>query len=882
MTPDSWQQLKALFNSALELAPGERPRFLEQACGSNLELHAQVEQLIASHEQAGAFLVSPALVDAGVITEPNTGPPLAVEKRVGQRLGPYEIVREIGHGGMGTVFLAIRADDQYHKQVAIKVVNRGMDTDAILRRFMMERQILANLEHPHIARLLEGGTTSDGLPYFVMEYVDGQPIDEYCDAHRFTTTQRLELFREVCAALQYAHQNLIIHRDIKPGNILVTPEGVPKLLDFGIAKLLSPKWSAETGEATLTMQRLMTPAYASPEQLRGLSITTASDVYSLGVVLYELLSGHRPYKLASHNPEEIAHVILSEEPLKPSVAITRVTENVTDTTQAITTPELIGQIREGTVERLRRRLSGDLDNIVLKALRKEPARRYGSAHELAEDIQRHLSGLPVKASPDTFSYRARKFVQRNRVAVVAAAVVVVTLCAATGITAWQARVARRERDKAERRFSQVRKLAKSVLFDYHDGIEKLDGSTPIREKMLKDASEYLDALSQEASGDRGLQSELAAAYQKLGDAQGGNSQANLGHREAAVSSYRKALAILKSLATTPPDKAILLEIAGLNGKLYQLLWKLGQQADGEEHLHSALSIREQLAASEPGNLTYKLALARSYRDFGGLLASKTTRDVDNAIDHYRKSNELCESIIKSDPANLEARAIAGLGYRMLGGEFELRNDAKQALDCYRKALSLTQEREKLDPNNAQIQVVMADCYSNIGRGLMLQRDESGALENFNRALAVFAGRFAKDPTNALLLMNLSQTYNNLGNVLAQGAKFPEALANYQQALSLRESYVKDHPKEAGFSYRLGETTFDLGDLYVRMASVTSTPAKQRLGFWREAKSWYQRSLDIWQGLSREGTLPGWNKDKPDETLKSIARCDTALAEMAGR
>ena len=241
-----------------------------------------VEKLLAAHDESGAFLVSPAQLVAAEME--------FVEERVGQRIGPYEIVREIGHGGMGSVYLAVRADDQYRKQVAIKVVKRGMDTDAILRRFMMERQILANLEHPNIARLLEGGSTEDGLPYFVMEYVEGQAITDYCDNQRSSITQRLELFRTVCSALHYAHQNLVVHRDIKPSNILVTQDGIPKLLDFGIAKLLDPNWDGETGEATASMVRLMTPEYASPEQFRGASITTATDVYSLGLVLYQLLS----------------------------------------------------------------------------------------------------------------------------------------------------------------------------------------------------------------------------------------------------------------------------------------------------------------------------------------------------------------------------------------------------------------------------------------------------------------------------------------------------------------------------------------------------------------------------------------------------------------
>jgi serine/threonine protein kinase/tetratricopeptide (TPR) repeat protein len=882
MTPEPWQQLKSLFHAALELASEDRAAFLVEACDGNNELRAQVERLLVSHDEAGPFLVLSALADVGVVVAEDPVRNADKNDRVGQLIGPYEIICEIGHGGMGTVFLAVRADDQYRKQVAIKIVNRGMDTEAILRRFVMERQILANLEHPNIAHLLEGGTTQDGLPYFVMEYIEGESINQYCDARTLTTAQRLELFLQVCAALQYAHQNLVVHRDIKPSNILITAEGVPKLLDFGIAKLLSPAWAAEASEATASMLRLMTPEYASPEQLRGLPITTASDVYSLGVVLYQLLCGHRPFQLSSRHPEEAVRVILEEEPPKPSVAVTRTEEvRVTESTVPFAiTPESVGQAREGTVDKLRRRLSGDLDNIVLKALRKEPERRYASVLELERDIRRHLAGLPVSASPDTYRYLTGKFVRRNKAVVLAAALVVITLITATGITAWQARVARRERDKAQSRFNQVRKLANKVVFEYNDGIEKLEGSTPVREKMVKDASTYLDVLSQESGGDPGLQNELASAYQKLGDVQGGTGQASLGDRDGAIKSYRKALAILESLMTKEADQTLLLNIAGLHGKLNLLLWNMGQQAEAQKQALAALTIREQLAASQPANLTYKLALARSYRDFGAVLSSKTEKDTEGAIAYYRRSNEMCASITEIDPTNLEARAIAGLGYRRLGAEFEIKNDSSQALACYRKALSLTEERVGLDPNNAQLPVVLADCWSNIGRALMLQHDDSGALENFNRALTILKPRFDKDPTNAQLLMNLSQTYNNLGNAMAQVGKFTEALANYQEALRLREGYIKDHPIE--IKPRLGETTFDLGDLYAQMASDNHTSAKKRTALWLEAKSWYQRSLDIWQQLSTDGTLPGYQNQKPDETAKAIARCDAALAELSVR
>jgi len=886
MKAENWEQLKSLFHAALDLDAGERATFLGDACAGKDELRRRVEALLIAHEQAGTFLASPALVDAGVIAAGEHEEQFAPEPLTwlaGKHIGPYEIIREIGHGGMGKVYLAIRADDQYRKRVAIKLIKRGMDTDTILRRFVMERQILANLEHPNIALLLDGGTNTDGLPYFVMEYIEGQPITEYCDERRFSTAERLELFRHVCSALQYAHQNLVVHRDIKPSNIMVTAEGVPKLLDFGIAKLLSPNWNTETSDATLSMMPVMTPEYASPEQLRGLPITTASDVYSLGVVLYELLSGHRPYRLTSRQPEEVARVILQDEPLKPSLVIT-ITEELhrTENDEAICiTPESVGRTREGTIERLRRHLSGDLDNIVLKALRKEPQRRYASVQEFAEDIRRHLAGLPVTARHDTFTYRAGKFIKRHKAGGVAAVVVILALLIGTATTAWQAHVARRERERAEHRFSQVRQLARAVLFEYHDQIAKLPGSTPLREKMIKDALIYLDNLAAESSNDAGLQREIAAAYQKVGDVQGGSSQANLGNRDEAIKSYRKALGILESATTARPDNQLLIEIAAVHGKLYLLLWKMSQQDEAEKHSYRALTIREQLAASEPDNLTYRLALARSYRDFGGMLASKTRRDGEGAIAYYRKSNELCDSIVKTDSSNLEARAIAGLGYRMLGAEFEA-NEPQKAMEYYQKALALTQEREMLDSQNAQIPIVLADCYSNIGRALMMQGDERGALEDFRRAMVIFERGLLEDPTNALLKMNLSQTYNNIGNAMAQSDQLPQALENYRQALNLREAYLKEHPTESGFQFRLAETTFDLGDLYAKMATRNAISVKDKARFWREAKSWYQRSLEIWQTLSKNGTLPGYLAAKPDETAKAADECDKALEQLYGK
>jgi eukaryotic-like serine/threonine-protein kinase len=412
MTPERWQRVEQLFHLSLEREASQREAFLDEACAGDSDLRVQVELLLAYDRQESDFLETPASgATRDRFDEHQPGP------MTGRRIGAYQITREIGHGGMGAVYLAVRADDQYQKQVAIKLIKRGMDTEPILRRFRTERQILANLDHPNIARLLDGGTTEEGLSYFIMDYVDGLPIDRYCDTQKLTIVERLRLFRTVCSAVAYAHQNRVVHRDLKPGNILVTAQGIVKLLDFGVAKLLNSEGSSKTTGTTAASLRPMTPEYASPEQVRGSVITPASDIYSLGVLLYELLTGHRPYRIRSLTPQEIEHVICEEAPEKPSMVIGRV-EEAPDRDHPLTPASLI-ETRDGQPEKLRRSLAGDLDNIVLMALRKEPERRYGSVDQFSEDIHRHLEGLPVIARKDALWYRSAKFIKRNKAAVVA-------------------------------------------------------------------------------------------------------------------------------------------------------------------------------------------------------------------------------------------------------------------------------------------------------------------------------------------------------------------------------------------------------------------------------------------------------------------------------
>ncbi|MDT7806531.1 MAG: eukaryotic-like serine/threonine-protein kinase [Acidobacteriota bacterium] len=412
MTPERWRQIEELFQTAVDLPSEERRPYITLACGGDEALYEQVSALVEQFEAAGDFIEEPALgatplrvqTDA-YATAPLTGP-TDVDPAIGRRIGAYKVVCEIGRGGMGAVYLAERADGEFRQRVAVKLIKRGMDTDFILRRFRNERQILATLDHPYIARLLDGGTTGDGLPYFVMEHIEGLPVYRYCDERKLTVGERLRLFSMVCDAVNYAHRKLVIHRDIKPSNILVASGGVPKLLDFGIAKLLNPEFAGEiTLDPTATAMRLMTPEYAAPEQVRGEPVSPSTDVYSLGVLLYELLTGHRPYRLRNRSPHEMARVICEEEPPHPSVRITSPEDLLPANPSGMSAgaeSDTLGYLywcRGATVETLRRELAGDLDNVVMKALRKEPGERYQTAEEMREDIARYIEGRPVVAPP---------------------------------------------------------------------------------------------------------------------------------------------------------------------------------------------------------------------------------------------------------------------------------------------------------------------------------------------------------------------------------------------------------------------------------------------------------------------------------------------------
>jgi serine/threonine protein kinase/tetratricopeptide (TPR) repeat protein len=857
MTPERYQQVKNLFQSALGHEPAQRSAFLAQACEGDEALYSEVESLIIAHEGAANFIEAPAYESLSDLVAEE--PP---ESIAGRQTGPYKLVREIGEGGMGIVYLAMRADDQYQQQVALKLIKRGMDTDFILRRFLSERQILARLDHPNIAKLLDGGTSEDGLPYLVMDYIEGIPIDQYCDAHKLPTAERLKLFRVVSSAVEYAHQNLVVHRDIKPTNILVTSEGVPKLLDFGIAKILRSDLSVQTLDATATAQRMMTPDYASPEQVRGEQVTTASDVYSLGVLLFELLTGHRPYRTKSRLPHDIVKAICEEEPVKPSTAINRVEERVGSDGKSVIelTPEVVSRCRDGQPDRLRRRLTGDLDNIVLMSMRKEPGRRYRSVDHLSEDLRRHLEGLPVIARKNTFWYRSTKFIKRHKVGVAAALVVAATLVGATIVTQIEARKARAERAKAEWRFNDVRKLANSYMFELHDAIENLPGSTPARELMVKRALEYLDSLASEASGDPSLQRELATAYQKVGDVLGRPGFANLGNKTGALESYLKALDIHQALALSDPmNVEIHRDLATNYDRIGDALRTTGNAVGALESYNKALAIREKFFAADAGT---RRDLGNSYDRIGDMLAA--TGNLVGAVDSQRKALVLREELSSTDLTNAKDRRTLFVSCIKVGDMLMKTGDTGEALESYRRAKVIREAMAQVDKTNAQAHREVAISYDKIGNALAAKGDTSGALESYRKALAIRESLAAADPMNAEMHRDLSISREKIGNMLAERGDMAGALASYRKGLALDEASSAADPKNAQARLDVSIGYEKIGDMQLKSRDVIG------------ALESYHKALAIREALA---TADPTNADVRRDLSTSYARAGEALVAM---
>lgn len=775
MNSERWQQVREILDRAIALPGGERTAYLEAACLPDASLRSEVESLLRSHEAAGSvFLKNPALDLKNVVADI-----ASTRNRVGRKIGVYEIAEEIGRGGMGEVYRAVRADGQYDKQVAIKLVRVGLDTPMLLERFRHERQILASLDHPNIARLHDGGTTEDGIPYLVMELIEGEPVDTYCDVHKLSITQRLQLFRQICSAVQYAHQRLVIHRDLKPSNVLVMAGGVAKLLDFGIAKLLDPGAVAET-----TLERPMTPEYASPEQIRGDPITTASDVYSLGIVLYQLLTGRSPYgeTCSSH---QLAQAVCDADPGKPSSVVMKPQPVRRGEESQPATPEQISSSREGSPAKLHRRLAGDLDNIVLKALRKEPHRRYASVEQFAEDIRRHLEGLPVMAVKGSVRYRAGKFVRRNRAGVAASAMIAITLAVGVAATIRQARIAHRqaeiasrERARAEKRFTDVRELANSLIFEIHDSIQGLPGATPSRKLLLDRAVQYLDKLSQDAAGDINLQRELAWAYHRLATVQGDTTQSNLGQVNAAEVSNRKAMALFEAVAKANPNNVtdqLNLAMAYRWRAFFDIY-----ETTGRAEIDRALAVTEPLLHTSIG-INVDLENERAQEDFILAQIQDATGDRLLAIDSFRKVLDLRQEIFRANPAYPGIRQGVAKVTILLAheiGRFGSRDEGLRLMNIGIADFEALVKETAGDPGMIR---ELSTAEARRGEVELMQGDIAAALSDFHRSRQRIEHLAKLDPENEMLQSDLLADQFHEGRALAVAGRNAEALSVLEAA-----------------------------------------------------------------------------------------------------
>jgi serine/threonine protein kinase/tetratricopeptide (TPR) repeat protein len=796
MTPQQWDRLKEVFDSALQREPAARSRFLREACADDESLLRELESLVADVNAAESFLETRATAGDEPATVDDRAPvdrSLADHARaataarhgnaVGQRrVGPYRLIRQIGRGGMADVHLAARADGLYRKPVAMKLVRVGISSPEILSRFRHERQTLAVLDHPNIVKLLDGGTTDEGLPYLVMDYVEGVPIDEYCDSRRHSITQRLELFRIVCAAVHYAHQNLIVHRDLKPSNILVTADGTPKLLDFGIAKLLRPELLAETTSYTRSEMRLLTPAYASPEQFRGAPITTASDVYSLGVLLYRLLTGHLPYPLAMRTPGEYERAICETQPEKPSTVIARTEQReLANGESVMISPESVSASREGSPDRLRKRLTGELDTMVLMAIRKEPQRRYASVQQLSEDIHRHLIGLPVVACRDTLRYRSAKFIRRHTLALVVTAAVVLLLLAAVAVAVSQSWIAQAQHARAERRFNDVRQLARFMLFDFDDAIQS--GTTPARQRLIATALDYLDRLAVDAADDVSLQRELIDGYLKIGDVQGNLYGPNLGDQRGARESYDRALRIAEAMhrkdARNPTWRR---DEARAHEKAAELLSIGGDAAEAVKRFHAAIDVFESLAAT-PSEGT----------DAPAPVDTTLARDLLSA-------------------------------YQRLGSTQYVVGDLTGALQSYQRYLVVARRAFGQEANTVDARRAVAKADEEIGKIFALSGRREEGLARLQRALSVYEALLAADPGNASLRRSVSVTYTNLGDILAGAGRHAEALTQYRNGLRALERLAQQDPENRQLRRDLALTMAFLAEVLVKTGDARAAQA----------------------------------------------------------
>jgi tetratricopeptide (TPR) repeat protein/tRNA A-37 threonylcarbamoyl transferase component Bud32 len=819
MNPDKWNKVKSIVNECLDLPPDQRVSHLESSSAGDAEILAEAASLLDNYAEAGDSFLE------GSISH----------EIIPKRFGIYEVVEQIGEGGMGAVYRAVRESD-FQMQVAIKLVRRGMDTDYFLSRFRRERQILAGLEHPNIARLLDGGATVEGLPYLVMEFIDGTPITKYCREKGLAVRERLELFQTVCQAVQHAHQNLVVHRDLKAGNILVTSAGVPKLLDFGIAKLLDE--SAGESE-TVTDLAMLTPECASPEQIRGEKITTASDVYSLGVLLFVLLTDEPPYRFVTRTPAELTDLICHAPLKKPSEV---------------------------------RRVHHDLDNITLKAMHRDPARRYSSAEQLAEDVRRNLRSLPILARKDTLTYRSSKFVGRHKAASAVSLLFVISLLAGVAATLWEARRASVQKDLAEQRFRDMRALASSNLFEIYDAIANLPGSAQARNLVLQRGLDVLDKLQSQHPDDRETLQQLATGYQRIAGLEGVYEGPGIGDSRAALASYEKAVQIRSALIKRfPGDVSELKPQVDVLGSYAQSLLITGRTSECLRVGRLMLTTIDQIAKIEPPApaVLTRGAQARIMLSsvMGGNGSSGSMREFSEAILQDRAAIDTLQHLLekKNDSAVRaalgKARMLLGLhlgknrdfedslrvlteiiepgtaetvwpdsvlmiSYNWRGEVFEREGDQKRALGDYEHSLAIAKALAQSDVHNLSARIT---AYIQEGHIFMqharLGKPEAG-LAGLTELVRSVENMRSADPSQSFYLDLLLVGYGYQAEILSTLGDQPAAQKVYSQALATAEELARNDPSNLEARLSIAKLHSALGVISARVGRVRG--ARQEL------------------------------------------------------
>jgi tRNA A-37 threonylcarbamoyl transferase component Bud32 len=777
MTPGEFRDLRSKFDDLLALPESERGRRLNQIASQNRPLGAELALMFEAHAAHSSVLdhslaVPVPQADAGV--------------KPGSSFGPYRLEKELGRGGMGVVYLASRADGSFQKRVAIKILRRDRVDAFFLPRFHREREILAQLDHPHIAAIVDAGTSSEGDPYFVMEYVDGVPVTAYCRRRALSVRQKLELFLQICDAVQHAHRNLTVHRDLKPSNILVTEAGAVKLLDFGIAKLLQPTEGGAADAATTVA--ILTPEYASPEQIRNEPVSTAADVFSLGVLLYEMLAGEHPFHGRGRLPHEVMRAIAEDD------------------------PPLRGVMR------------GELQAIVLTALRKEPAWRYPSVEQLAGDVSRYLRGLPVSAKGNRWPYRLSKFARRQWLPLTATALLIAALAGGIVSTKRQAAAAERaraleaqerqiavkneraaeasqriateqraladarakeaeaERQKERERYRDVRSLAASLLFELHDGIRDLAGSTTARRLMVQKAEQQLEMLNADSENDPGLKRDLAAAYERMGELRIDPGQARTG-AAAALDAYRRGVSLRRALASggnaAPADRR---DLALSLSKLGDGEFFAGDPKQAAAEYQQAWSLAKALVASQTGDASMPRALGTiDERRCTLLLAAGNTA---GAMEACREGIATLAPLAKSSPNEIEIQRAIATTETAYANALRLSGNAGEAAQQAAAGKAAFDRLQTLAPSNAEYRRLASTNETILAASLAASGDQQGSLDAFRRSVHAMEIALEIDPADLNSPLRLAVTLLGFSRRLAAGGNKTAAHDAAGQAVRL--------------------------------------------------------------------------------------------------